>query len=222
MEKRTVIIGGYDTAVKGWTLNVCQLADAEQKTNFIEKAGGDGSWNLSTAMTGGLPRYRDRALVIRLECSEGTRSDRTMLISEMVNQLDGLTWDIVLPDHPGYYVRGQARIMVEYHDLAHSAVTIECVCEPWIYKAEETIVHLTLTTEERTATLINNGRRALVPLLTLEGGGNALLEYGTASLALDTDGSYEWPTLLLTTGAHVITYSGTGSLVITYREAVLR
>lgn len=220
MTKRTVIIGGYDTAAKGWTLNVCQLADAEQKTNFIEKTGGDGSWNLSTAMTGGIPRYRDRNLTLRLECSEGTRSDRTRLISEMVNQLDGLTWNIVLPDHFGYYVRGQVRVMVEYHDLAHSAVTVEGVCEPWIYKAEETVVKLTLTSEEKRATLVNNGRRALVPVLTVDG--NVLLKYGTAQLALSSDGTYEWPTLLLTTGAHPITYSGSGTLVITYREAVLR
>lgn len=222
MTKRTVIIGGYDTAAKGWVLNVCQLADAEQKTNFVEKRGGDGSWNLSTAMTGGIPRYKDRLLTLRLECSEGTRGERTVLISEMVNQLDGLTWTIIHPDRPGYYLRGQVSIAVEHHGLANSAVNVTCVCEPWIYKAEETVIRLTLTSEEKNASLINEGRRALVPLLTVEGGGNALLKYGTNSLALSSDGSYEWPTLLLTTGAHPITYSGSGTLVITYREAVLR
>lgn len=220
MEKRTVIIGEYDTAAKGWTLNVCHLADAEQKTNYIEKRGGDGSWNLSTAMTGGIPRYKDRLLTLRLECSEGTRGERTSLISEMANLLDGLTCDIIHPDHPGYYLRGQVSISVEHHGLANSAVNVVCVCEPWIYKATETIVRLTLSSTEKNVTLVNEGRRALVPLLTVDG--NVLLKYGTASLSLSSDGAYEWPTLLLTTGVHPVTYSGSGTLVITYREAVLR
>jgi hypothetical protein len=50
--------------------------------------------------------------------------------------------------------------------------------------------------------------------------GDVLLEYGAASLALST-GTYEWPILFLTPGAHPISYSGEGTLVITYREAVL-
>lgn len=218
MNKRTVIIGEYDTAAKGWTLNVCQLADAEQKTNYIEKVGGDGSWNLSTTLTDGIPRYKDRTLMLRLECSEGTREDRRQLIAEMVNGLDGFTWPIYLPDRPGYYLNGQVRVRKEFNNLANSAVNVEAVCEPWLYKIEETVIRLTPTSEKKNTALINEGRRALVPQLDVVG--DVLLEYGAASLALST-GTYEWPILFLTPGAHPISYSGEGTLVITYREAVL-
>ena len=219
MIKRTVIIGEYDTAAKGWTLNTCQLADAEQKTKHIEKTGGDGSWNLSTVMTDGIPRYKDRPLTLRLECSEGSRTDRRRLISEMVNKLDGLTWHITLPDYPEHYVVAQIQVREEFNNLANSAVLVEGVCEPWIHKAEETVVKLTLAQTKKSATLINEGRRALVPLLTVDG--NVLIEYGAASISLSS-GTFEWPMLLLTTGSHPITYSGSGTLMITYREAVLR
>ena len=51
--------------------------------------------------------------------------------------------------------------------------------------------------------------------------GNVKLTYGTSVMQM-TAGTYEWPTLLLTTGDHVVKYSGNGTLKITYREAVLR
>lgn len=220
MTKRTLLLGAYDTAAKGWTLSECALSDPEQKTNYLEKKGGDGSWDLSTVVTDGIPRYMDRNLSARLECSEGTRWERTTLISEMVNRLDGLAWHIVLPDYPEHYLVGRVHVAVNFHDLAHSSVTVTAVCEPWLYKAQETAFSLAATKDEKTVVLPNNGRKVLVPLLTTTG--SILLKYGTSSISLTDANSYEWPTLLLTPGDHSVTYSGEGTLVVKYREAVLR
>lgn len=223
MQKRTVKIGGYDTAEHGWTLTGYKLSDPEQKTRYVEKPGGDGSWDLSTVMTDGIPRYMDRSLVITLECSEGNRSDREALINEMVNALDGLEWQIVLPDRPEHYVTGRVHIAVEYNNLAHAAVSIKGTVAPWLYSAEETVVSLNATnTEYPVAAILNNrGRRVLVPILKVTG--SVLLEFGTSSIQLTGDGvTYEWPWLVLTPGSHVVTYNGEGTLDITYREAVLR
>lgn len=229
MLKRTVLIGEYNTAAHGWTLTAgWKLSDPEQKTNYIEKSGGDGTWDLSTALTDGLPRYRDRSLTATLECSEGTREDRERLIAEMVNRLDGLEWRIVLPDHPEHYLTGRVHVAVNYNDPAHAAVTITATCAPWLYKKEETILTLeTHSAAEQTATITNSGRLAVVPELIVEG--SLILEYGTAWIDL-SDGTYEWPMLLLTPGDHVVKYSattgadgtGSGKVVIKYREAVLR
>jgi hypothetical protein len=50
-----------------------------------------------------------------------------------------------------------------------------------------------------------------------------ILKYGDLSTTL-SDGLYEWPALLLTSGYHTLQYMGfPGSMLrITYREAVLR
>lgn len=219
MQKRSLIIGEYDTAAQGWTLSSLQLSDAEQKTNYIEKTGGDGSWDMSTAMTDGIPRYKNRGMTAMLECSAGTRSEREKLISDMVNQLDGWEWSIVLPDHPGLYLVGRVHVAVNYSNMAHAAVTITATCEPWLYRADETIATLRATATEQAATLKNSGRRSVVPVLEVTG--TVKLTYGTSSAQL-TNGTYEWPVLLLTPGNHVVRYSGDGTLVVTYREAVLR
>lgn len=219
LKKRTIILGAYDTAAHGWTLTGCKLSDPEQKTNYIEKNGGDGSWDLSTALTEGIPRYRDRSLTATLECSEGTRADREKLISKMVNQLDGLVWSVVLPDYPDHYLTARLHVAENYNDQAHAAVTVTGTCEPWLYRAEETIITLKATATEQTAVITNNGRRATVPTLSVTG--SVLLVYGTASLNM-SDGAYEWPELLLTPGDHPLKYSGDGELAFTYREAVLK
>lgn len=221
MTKRKIVLGNYDTAANGWTLTGWQLGAAEQKTNYVDKPGGDGSWDLSTAMTDGIPRYNDRPFTATLECSEGDRLSREAKIDQMINQLDGMRLDIELPDDAFHHINGRLHVAREYNDLAHAAVTVTATCKPWRYSNTDTVIKLTAATGAQVAKLINGGRLAVVPLLTVEGhDASVLLEYGTSSMALAA-GTYQWPDLLLTPGAHDLTYSGAGTLTISYREAVL-
>lgn len=228
MEKRTVLLGDYDTAHHGWTLTGCFLSAPEQKTNYVEKTGGDGSWDLSTVMTDGIPRYKNRVLTLTLENSQGTRADREEIINEMVNLLDGLSWRIVLPDRPDYFLVGRPHISVTYSDHAHAAVTITADCEPWLYKTRETIVELdapiTSSTETTNFSLWNHGRKVISPVLDVKGTAYLTFKGNRTNL---TTGKYEWPALKLTPGENILNYTGSlagvnESLTIIYREAVLR
>ena len=105
--------------------------------------------------------------------------------------------------------------------MVHARVSVTATCDPWKYADKETNITLTATTAKQTATIINGGRRAVVPVLNVSGNGaSVLLQYGLASLALSA-GTHRWPDLLLTPGSHDLTYSGSGSLVVTFREAVI-
>lgn len=218
MEKRKIIIGTYDTAAQGWTLSAWKLSPAEQKTKYLDKPDGDGAWDLSTALTDGVPIYNTRTLTATFECSEGNRMSREEEIRRMINQLDGMRERIILPDNAYHYITGRVHVEKDYNDLAHAAVKLTAVCEPWKYANTETVVAVALTTEKQTVHLINGGRRTLVPEVKVDG--ELLLEYGTASIAMNS-GTYKWPNLVLTPGSHDIKVSGTGTAVITYREAVL-
>ena len=221
MQKRSMTFGNYVTAAYGWTLASWSFPTAKQKTYFVDKTGGNGSWDLSTALTDGQPIYYDRTLTVSLECSEGTRLSRKAEIRRMVAELDGQWLMIELPDDPDYYIMGRVSVQVDYNDLAHAAVTITAICDPWLYKQSEKIYNLTASTDKQTAEIINAGRLAVVPTLTVTGDeANVLLEYNGSSQAMSA-GTYQWPDLFLTTGSHVLTYSGTGELSIAYREAVL-
>lgn len=219
--KRKITIGNYDTAANGWTLSSWKLSPAEQKTNYKEKLNGDGSWDLSTALTDGLIKYKDRTFTATLECSEGDRMSREMKIRQMINQLDGMLEDIELPDDSFHHITGRIHVVKNYNDLAHGAVTVTATCEPWKYANTETVIELTAEADDRVAHLVNNGRRAIVPVLRVTGDNASVsIEYQGLTAELSA-GAYQWPELLLTPGDHKITYSGTGRLSITYREAVL-
>lgn len=220
MKKRRAIFGTYDTADYGWTLTGYSLSAPEQKTNYVEKAGGDGSWDLSTSLTDGIPRYKNRELTVTLECSKGNRDYREGLISEMVNQLDGLEWQIVLPDHPDHFITGRLHVKQEYSDPAHCAITVTGVCRPWLESNMERVITREATGAEQELVLINGGRRVLEPQITVSGG-SVRLRYGTASVQVSA-GTYTWPALVLTPGIHKVYISGTGTLSVKYREAVLR
>lgn len=221
MNKRRLIIGEYDTAEHGWTLSAWKFSDPKHKELRVEKAAGDGAWDLSTVLSDGIPRYHDRTLTATLERSDGNRSTREIEISDMINALDGLRWDIYLPDDIDRYITGRISLARSYNDLAHAAVTLTATCEPWKYYQYETVQEITAATAAKTHYVYNGGRRAVVPVLEIEGSAaNVLLEYGATSRAFSA-GRYQVPDLLLTPGAHEIKVSGSGLLRITFREAVL-
>lgn len=221
MEKRKLLIGTYDTALTGlWTLSGWGLEDPTLVESYIDVPGRiDGPLDASTALTDGDARYGSRAFEAILESSEGTRLDREARISAMVNQLDGKRFDIVLPDDPTHHIRGRVRVAKLFNNLAHGSVKVTATCEPWRYNNTDTVVGVTATATEQTVTLVNMGRRAVAPVLQVTGG-TVNITFGTSRWAL-SEGVYQYPDLFLTPGSHPLTYSGTGTLLLTYREAVL-
>lgn len=208
----------YVTADIGWTLTSCELSAPVQKTSYIDKPGGDGAWDLSTTMTDGIPRYQNRTLTATLELSTLDRLTRDSLIRGMVNTLDGRRLRVLLPDDNTRYLVGRVHVAKKYSNLAHASVVVTMDCEPWKYRTYTTTNLNGLSSTEITIKVTNNGGRTVIP--TLEVAGSAKLTYGTATISL-TAGKYTWPELVLTPGTHELKASGSSSLVILYREAVL-
>lgn len=225
MQKRTILLGDYDTAAHGWTLTGWEFPEPEPVENLVTVPGRiQGPLDFSTALTNGEPRFGARSLRVTLESSEGDRQARAARISDMVNRLHGQRVNIVLPDQAiGYHAVGRLSVRQLYNDLAHASVEVLGTCEPWLYFDSEFTVELTAEATEKLASLFLIGAMPVVPLVTIEGADAEFrLTYGANSWTLSA-GDYKLPALRLVPGGrHVITYSGTGSAVITYREAVLR
>lgn len=223
MQRRKLIIGTYDTALKGpWTLAALAFPEPDPQENLVDIPGRHGPLDLSTVLTEGEPIYGSRELTATLECSEGTYKDREKLISEIVNRLHGRRWPIILPDDPTHYAEGRVRIKKEYNDLAHCAVSVTAVCDPWRLKKVETCFTLEMQVEDQLHALPNAGQRTVVPTIELTGPG-AWCEFSAngRSWELDTNGVYVIPELRLPKGTTALTYHGNGAARITYREAVL-
>ena len=221
MNKRRIIIGDYDTAESGWTLSAWNFTPARYKSTLVEKPGGDGAWDLSTALSDGIPRYETRELTATLERSDGDREFREEEIKEMINTLDGFQWEIYLPDDVDHYVVGRVSVARKYSDPAHAAVTVTATCEPWKYNRCDTVQEIQATATAQAHHIINGGRRPIVPILEIEGASASVeIIYGAATRVLSA-GTYKMPDILLLPGAQDIQVKGSGLLRITFREAVL-
>lgn len=223
MNKRTIKLGGYNTAADGlWTLTAWELGEPEPVTNFIDVPGRvKGPLDASTVLTDGEICYGPRELIVTLESSEGTRLEREARISAMINQLHGRRVEIILPDDPMHYVVGRVSVRRLYNDMAHGSVEVTATCEPWRYSTEETVLTFDVSSNEQTAIIINQGRLGIVPLLNITGGW-VTISFGDFIWS-GTDGVYQLPDLYLTTGENVLKYcaENIGTLTLTYREAIL-
>lgn len=218
MEKRKLILGTYDTAQTGaWTVAGLDLASPDLQTNLVFLPGRSGPLDLSTALTGE-PVYNSRQLTAVLENSDGDRAYRENLIRGIMAALDGQQMKIWLPDDPDHYLQGRVRVVRNYNDLAHAAVTIMATCDPWLYSNTETSVSLTAASTSKTATLKNNGRKGVVPSFKVTSA--VAIKFGNTTWNL-TAGTTRLVDLVLAPGSNTITYSGSGTIQITYREAVL-
>lgn len=219
-EKRRMIFGEYDTALDGlWTLTGWTLPVPEYQSNFVQVPGRHGLLDLSTVLSDGEPIYGNRTLTATFESSEGTRLERDERISQMVNSLDGHRMSIVLPDDPTRCVEGRVSVQVDYSDPVHAAIKVTADCDPWRYNIDDTHRAFDLTSETQQAILVNKGRRIAVPTVTVLGE-KVTLRCKDHAWEL-YDGVYTLPDLALRTGKTMLTYSGRGTLIISYREAVL-
>lgn len=223
MEKRKILFGTYDTAADGWTLAEWTLSPPEQKTNFVDKPGGHGTWDLSTVLTDGVPVYYDRALTARLELSTGDRASRNTVIQTLIHTLSGKSLDIVLPDRAGYHLTGRVQAAKEYSDLAHAAVTVTAVCSPCLYADTEQAKSYKLTSTKNNATYQNAGALPVVPTVRVYGSGTTIsaeLTFGETTWTLGA-GTYTLPGLVLAPGTNTISHKGSGYFELKWREAVL-
>lgn len=224
MEKRKLLIGTYDTAIEGlWTLSQLSVSSPELRETYVEVPGRNGPLDLSGVLTGGEPQYGNRQLEATLESSEDNRAERERRISSMVNQLDGLKFQIILPDDPLHYLYGRVRVTKEYSDLVHAAVKVKATCEPWLYNIAETRVILEATADFQTTTIYNRGRKPVVPTIEVIGGEVEFLFNHSIGWIVH-EGKNVFPEIFMPVGSYAIKYrtkSGSPTIVITYREAVL-
>lgn len=99
------------------------------KTNYIDIPGGDGSLDLSTAMTG-KPLYNNRTGSWSFIAENGFK-DWTALYSEIMVYLQGKKFKAILEDDPAYYYEGRFWVNQWASDKDWSRITINYNVGPY-------------------------------------------------------------------------------------------
>ena len=179
--------------------------------------GRDGTLDLSRALTGEM-KYNDREASFSFLVTEGSQSDRSYMINNIINAVHGRRLQIIEPDFPYLYLVGDCTVTEVVNNKAYGSFTVTAICEPYRYHINETVRNITLTSTPTEIALVNSGRRTLTPTITVSG--SADLVIGTTSVSLGA-GTYKLTALQLKTGVTTLTASGSGDITFTYREAVL-
>lgn len=215
---RGVIFGDYHT-YEDWKLilNAKNISPPSPKIVKVQVDGRDGDINLSRTLTGEM-KYENREASFTFLVTEGSQEERQELINSIVNLLHGNELKIIEPDDLDHYLFGEIVVTNTTNDKAYGTIEISADLEPYRYSISE--VNRTITASETKVDVVlnNTGRKTVTPTLTVDGVVN--LEFGSSSASLET-GTYKLSNLNLRSGGTVVTISGTGSVVFTYREAVI-
>lgn len=199
------------------TLNSITIDPPEPKTEYVEVPGRDGDIDLTESLDGEI-RYKNRTVSMHFIMTEGDVAARTALMDSIVNYLHGRQRRITVPDDQTHYMIGRCTVSGIEKNGAYSAFDVSCNCEPYRYAVLPAVRTIPAIETKKEYNLMNAGRKTLVPDLNVEGTVN--IEFGTFKTSLSS-GNFKLLDLKLKSGNNLITVSGSGTLTVTYREAVL-
>lgn len=215
---RGVYFGEYHTVGDwGLILSAKTIDPPSPKIVSVNIDGRDGALDLSRALTGEI-KYNNRSASFTFLVTEGSQSDRSYMIQNIINVLHGQRLRIIEPDFLEYYLMGECTVSNVVNNKSYGMFTVTAECEPYRYSIIETIRTISLTSVPTEIILINTGRKNLVPAIQVNG--SADIVYNDTRVSLG-EGSYKLTSLILKPGSTLITVSGSGEIVFTYREAVL-
>lgn len=198
-------------------LTAKDVTPPEPKTNYVDLGGVNGTLDLSESLTGEIA-YNDRTVTASFWTNEGTRTERETLLRDIRAALHGRKIKLIEPDDPDHYFYGRVKITSEKNIVPYAEFSIEAICEPWRYANEESERFVEVNDNAVDVVLSNNGVKTLSPTITVTG--SVTIEYNGATVEL-TAGSYRVTDIKLYRGANIVTVSGTGTVVFTYKEADL-
>lgn len=217
----------YDTDFHGpWTLSEQTLSVPERKTSIIDIPGRDGTIDLAQVISNGEPRYKQRDLSLRFECSVGCRDERSALIYELINRINGRYCHITLPDKPLHYLEGYIDVLPEYNDENHASVRVNASVAPYFVSKNWIHYDIEATGTMESVILHNRGGKRVIPQISAYAIApnmpNIMIRSSALTTTLADYSTHMFEELAMDYDqAHIIRYMGSGHLVITWREAFL-
>ena len=212
-------------------LQESRITSPEAKTNYVDVPGADGALDLSEAVSG-RPVYKMRTLNL-VFASKDRSNTQLQRFSQMLNELHGKSTDIILDTDKSYFYTGR----VSVGDLdAHSGymtVPVKCTVYPykhsivksdegWLWDTlnfENGIIGETVYTVDGTLNVtVQNGKEPVSPALTFSAATTMTFKGSTYAFG---SGTFSRPEIILDAGDNVMTFKGTGTVRISFREGRL-
>lgn len=204
---------GDKHSITDWDLLMVNksIGDAEPKNIDVDVPGSNGKLDL-TEWTGEI-LYNNRLLVFDFDIYDSP-SNWWTLKRQITNYLHGKKLRIILDQDPNYYYVGRCKVTNFSNETTVAHITIECDCEPFVYKKD-----ITTKTITGTGTLnLSNSRKRVMPTIN----STESMQFTFEEKTFVVNGTLQSPDIILKEGDNILeVISGTGTLTVTYQEAEL-
>lgn len=202
----------------GLILSQKEIGEAEVRTKYIDVPARDGLIDATEAF--GEVRYKNRTISLEFQYI-GTDGNWLATLSAFTNYIHGKTHKIYLERN--YYWQGRCFVKAASSSRGIRTITVECDCEPYKLKSQDTVIAVTVTSGDHTTTIIND-RKTVTPIVTVASGA-PLLKWTDkktgAAFSVALSGAKKYLDFKLYEGENTFTVSGAGVVQIAYREGSL-
>ena len=123
----------------GLILNSKDISFPEPKTYVIEVPCSDGSLDLSTALTGGDIKYKNRTIRMNFTILKPW-NELEILRSTIANHLHGKIMKVIFDADSEFFYTGRCKVSNFTTNVIPATLTIEVDAEPYKLNIEETII----------------------------------------------------------------------------------
>ena len=211
-----VIFNTEIQAYEDWNivLTKVELPPPEPKTMSVEIKGADGELDLSEVLTDDI-KFKNRTIKLTFEVMDDKQY--YSITSEMAKYLHGKMVTVRLNDDEDYYYTGRASINSWECVKRKGTIVVSVDADPYKYDVIERIFNVNLNNETKTIVLIN-GRKHICPILDVTGSVTLIWEGESYTLL---EGKQQMLRFILKEGNNTVSFTGTGTVKITYRRGEL-
>lgn len=163
--ERALIIDTKNTSVD-WDLLLTrqEIGIPKPKMVFIHLPGGDGSIDLTGALTGDI-NYENREMAFEFDllCPP---AERASIIASFGAFIQGKKRKLFLPDDPDWYYLARLEITEYKTNGMIAALEVEAICEPYKYYKDKTVINDTIPAGGSKVITCENTRKTTVPTFT--------------------------------------------------------
>ena len=211
-----VIFNNEKSAYYDWNI-VLTKADIplpSVKTSSVDIKGANGILDLSEVLTGDVC-YGNRDIKLTFAMMDDI--DYHSIISNIANYLHGKKVTLKLTNDDEYFYSGRAILSQWEYSPGKGTLVISISADPFKYSVTESNVFVNLNNETKSLTLPNK-RMRISPTLIVTGSVTMTFEGKTYTLQV---GEQQLLNFVLSEGNNTVSFSGTGSVKINYRQGAL-
>lgn len=208
---RTIKFGDLDSYEDlGLVRKDVEIGAPKPKTDSVEVEGADGVLDLTEYF--GEVLYDNRTIKMEFY-AEPTSESFHEVFEDLYNKLHGKKMHIALSEEPGFYYVGRVTLDKWKTNDKTGAITISADCEPYRYKAAETVKAVTVS-GTKTETF-SNLRKRVVPAFELSAA--MQIKQGTSTYSA-SQGTWSDNRLYFVEGDNQLEFTGTGTVTVKYQE----